>query len=177
MANYVRVRGLARRGFRVGGQQITSGKYSVVDLDDGSSRRDFAHHTSIGQLVSLGATDAAVTRLGAKVTAGATTTVDVSAGTVNVDKSVNVPGTAATANAITATPGITVTANASGFNRIDLVSVPKAGGTPVITTGTGAATPVPPALPANSVPLALVQVPSPLGASTSYVITDIAPRL
>lgn len=171
MANYIKVRGLARRGFRVGGQQITSGKVSVVDLDDGTSRRDFGHHASIGQLASLGATDAAVARAGAKVTPGATTTVDVSAGAVLVDKAV--PGAAATSNAITATAGVVVAANATGAPRVDLVSVLKTGGAPVYTVGTA----VPPALPANSVPLATVTVPSPLGASTSYTITDIAPRL
>lgn len=54
---------------------------------------------------------------------------------------------------------VAITANSSGFTRYDLITVPT-GGTAVATAGTGAATPVFPAIPAGSVVLAAVRVPN-----------------
>jgi hypothetical protein len=175
MATFVKVRGLARRGFRVNNRQVTSGTVRVFDLDDGLTRRDISHHMSIGQLAIVDGTDAAVARTGAETTAGTTTTVSVAAGTVFQDS--GVPGRAANSAAITASPnmaGITVDPTNP---RYALLSVPKTGGAPVLTLGAAAATPAVPALPANSVPLSLVLIPAAAASSAAYTITDIAPRL
>lgn len=54
---------------------------------------------------------------------------------------------------------VAITANATGFTRYDLITVPT-GGTAVATAGTAAASPVFPAVPAGSVALAAVRVPN-----------------
>jgi hypothetical protein len=174
MAEFIKIRGLARRGFRVANQQVTSGKNVVVDLDVGQARRDLAHHMSIGQVVVVGETDVAVERNTGKVTPGTTTTVSVSAGTLYNDSvtgqypaSVTVPGVANTA----------VTAADPTNPRIDLVTLNRSTGAAVVTAGTAAATPVPPAQPANTVVVATVRVPAAAASSAAYTITDVAPRL
>jgi len=63
---------------------------------------------------------------------------------------------------LTTTTGPTLqhAANATGFDRFDLITAPSAGGVPVITAGTAAATPVFPNVPASSVCLAAVKIPN-----------------
>lgn len=55
-------------------------------------------------------------------------------------------------------PTLQHAANATGFDRFDLITVPSAGGVPVITAGTAAATPVFPSIPASSVCLYAVKI-------------------
>lgn len=170
MAELVKVRGLNRKGVRIGSRTITNGKTVVVDLDDAITRRDVSRHSTLGALVVVGDSPAAVTTAaGLAVTAGTTTTVSSAAGTVLREDGASI--------AYTASNNQTVTAADATNPRIDLVSRPLAGGALTVTAGTAAASPVPPLTPANNIAVATVRVPANASASTQYTITDVAPRL
>lgn len=166
MAELVKIRGLGRKGVRIGNTTVTNKKSVVIDLDDAKTRRDVERHSAIGALVVVGEAPAAVT--GATVTAGTTTTVSSAAGTL-VREDGTVTFAAANNQAVSA---------ADGSNpRIDLVSRDLVSGAITITAGTAAASPVAPVTPAGKVAIATVLVPTSATASSEYTITDVAPRL
>lgn len=167
---YLRIRGLLRRSFRVGDQPVTSGSETIVDLDDARVRRDLAHHSTLGAFTSLGsasnAEGTATVYSGGVVSAGTGLTVDVTVGELRTDDG--------DFNVIDAANDLALDANASGDDRVDLISVPEAGGAPVETAGTPGATPVAPDTPADHIPLATVAVAD--AAAVPGTITDVRPR-
>jgi hypothetical protein len=140
MPQYVRVRGLARKGVRLrttlsstGGSAVTITGTNVVtvDLDDAKTRADIAHHSAIGQIQVIGtvarqtsaAANAGAVQSGCVVTPRQGSLVaDVSAGTFlwnDAGTLRTVPVTAQT---------VTFTANATGNNRTDYVVLTPTGG-------------------------------------------------
>lgn len=176
MTELVKVRGLNRqRGIRVGGGSLTSAATRVVDLDDGASRRDLAHHSAIGQYVVVGDADAAV-KTGVVVSNGTTTTYSVSAGTVvaqaNADQ--NRPEATLTVNAVS---NQAITAPDGSNPRIDLVHVDLTSGAIGYTAGTAGATPAKPATPANKLLLATLTVAAGATTPAGVVVADKALRM
>lgn len=167
MAEFVKIRGLDRRGVRIGGLVATNAKTIVVDLDDARTRRDVSRHSAIGALFSVGETDVAI-ESGAVVTPGTTTTVSISAGVIGRDYGADI--------AIAAAANQAVTVDATNPRWV-LVSADKNSGATTVTLGTPAATPVLPATPTDDVVLAQVYVPAAAASSAAYTITDVAPRL
>lgn len=175
MAYFIKVRGLTRsgNGVRINNRMMKNTATRVVDMDSGTTRKDLARHSSLGHLVVVGNTDYAVARPGAAVTPGTTTTVSVSAGTL---LTANPYGGSAPSTPIAAVANAAVAANASGASRTDIVQVATATGAATVKTG-NAATAAVVGPDAGNITIATVSVPSPLGASTSYTITDVSPRL
>lgn len=175
MADFVKVRGLTRsgNGVRINNRAMKSTTTRVLDMDDGATRKELARHSALGHLVVVGDTDFAVSRTGAVVTPGTTSTVSVSAGTL---KTANPSGGVAPSQAIAAVANTAIAANALGAPRTDIVQVATATGVATVKTGV-AATAAVVAPDAGNIAIATVTVPSPLGASTAYTITDVSPRL
>lgn len=100
---------------------------------------------------------------------GASLNIDVAAGTVYIG---------GTKTAVSAQANKTIAAADATNPRRDLISV-NSSGTVVVTTGTAAATPCLPAIPATSVVIAVVDVPAAATSITANNITDkrvIIPR-
>lgn len=174
MAEFIKVRGLSRKGngVRVNKKMVDNTRTRVFDLDDAVTRRDIARHTTLGQLIVVGDTDYALAATGAVVSAGTTTTVSVSLGSLKV---ANAGGTTSTV-VIAAVANTAVAANASGVDRTDIIQVNTTTGAATVKTGNAATLPTM-APDAGNITIATVKVPSPLGSSASYIITDVAPRL
>lgn len=168
MTELIRVRGLSRRGVRVGSGMLTSSATRVVDLDSGTNRRDLSKHSAIGQFIVVGEEDLAVAT-GVVVTNGTTTTYSVSAGTLLRQDGQTVTVAAQTNTALGTAPDAT-------NPRIDVVSVTPAGAV-AYTAGVAAATPVAPAPPAGNTPVARLRVANGATTPAGVVITDVAPRL
>lgn len=167
MTELIRIRGLNRRGVRVGTGMLTSKVTRVLDLDSGTARRDLSKHSAIGQFIVVGEEDLAVAT-GVVVSNGTTTTYSVSAGTLLRGDGVTVTVNAVSNQAITAPDG--------SNPRIDLVSVTPAGAI-VYSAGTAAASPVVPAPAAGNTVLARLAVATSATTPAGVVITDVAPRL
>jgi hypothetical protein len=174
MAELVRVRGLARRGIRIGrtsggAAMVANNKTRVIDLDDGVTRRELAHHAAIGQVAVVGDAPYAV-QSGVVTTNGTTTTVTVSAGVLLLPTG----GTRAVA-------GVTnqaITAADATNPRIDLVLVNLATGAITLQAGTAAASPQAPVSGTyNLYPIASIRVAANAAAPADVVITDLAYRL
>lgn len=166
MTELVKLRGLSRKGVRVGNGQLTNTVNRVVDLDDPTSRRDLQHHSAIGQFISVGDIPAAVAT-GAVTTSTGNAQVGVTAGTLKREdgQTVTISANAALATAADATNP-----------RISLVTAANADGALAVTAGTAAATPTVPRPPADVTVLAQVRV-LPSGGPGPTVVTDVAPRL
>lgn len=167
MTELIRVRGLNRRGVRVGTGMLTSRATRVIDLDSGANRRDLSKHSAIGQFIVVGEEDLAVAT-GVVVSNGTTTTYSVSVGTL-----LRADGTTV---AVTAVSNQAITAADVTNPRIDLVTVTPAGAI-VYLAGTAAATPVVPAPAAGNTVLARLAVAANAATPAGVVITDVAPRL
>ncbi len=174
MAEFIKVRGLTRQGngVRVNKKMVKNTTTRVFDLDDAVTRRDIARHATLGQLIVVGDTDYALAATGAVVTPGTTTTISVSAGSLKVAN----PGGTTSSVTIAAVANTAVAANASGVDRTDIVQVHTGTGAATVKTG-NAATLQTVAPDASNITIATVKVPSPLGSSASYTITDVSPRL
>lgn len=166
MAELVKIRGLDRKGIRIGGRTVRSDKSVVIDLDDSKTRRDVSRHSAIGALVVVGDVPAAVVS-GVVVSNGTGLTVDVTSGSLTREDGQTVTVAAADDFALTA---------ADGTNpRIDLVTVNNATGAIAKVDGTAAATPAVPRPSGDVTVLAQVRVNA--GATSPTSITDVAPRL
>lgn len=144
-----------------------------VDLNDGQSRRDLAHHSALGAIISVGPltnnSSDFIVLSGGTVTAGAGLTVNVAAGVLEQRSlDARAPGAAATNLALASS------AIGGGNERTDLVAW-NGQGVAVVVSGVVAATgaSVAPATPANYTPLATVLVPT--GAVAPGTITSVAP--
>lgn len=169
MTELVKVRGLSRRGVRVGNGMLRSTATRVLDLDNAVSRRDLSKHSAIGQFVVVGDVEAAVAS-GAVSTNGTTITVSTSAGTLLREDGSTVAIGAQTNQALAAVPDTT-------NPRIDIVVANNGTGAVTQVAGTAAASPVP-ARPANDTTvLAQVRVAANASTPAGVVITDVAPRL
>jgi hypothetical protein len=111
MATFVTVRGLNRRGVRIGGKLIKNNASATIDLDDAKTRKELAHHSAIGSVAYLGSvggaggSDSGVIFTGGVVSAGTGLTVNVSASEIRKPDGTYTAGTAGT--------NVTVTANSS----------------------------------------------------------------
>lgn len=172
MAVYLPIRALNRSSaIRVDGQKLSATVTSYVDISKGSVRKEIAYHSSIGQILHVGSITGSnvdqVVNAGGLVTAGAGLTVNVSVGEMRVRSTgAFVVGAAATNS--------TITANASGNPRIDLVVWDNVTGAVSVIAGTAAASPVAPSASATQTPLATVAVAN--GAGAPGTITDVRPR-
>jgi hypothetical protein len=184
MPNYVRVRGLARRGIRVRSSiasqnavTVAGNNSVIVDLDDPKTRADIGHHASIGQLQVIGpvariangvAANAAVVDQGLVVTPRAGSLVlDVSAGRFRW----NSAGTWTTVNVAATT--VTLGAADATNPRVDYVQV-TTGGVVSAVAGTAAAVPTAAAAPtAPTFKLAEAYVPA--TATTPLNVVDTRP--
>ena len=157
-------------GYKPDGTTLNSPYY--VDLSDGPSRRDLAHHLALGAVIVVGGLTNSnsdwVVVDGGVVTAGTGLTVNVSAGDL-LQRSTGAEKSGASAT------NSTIASNSSGNPRIDLVSWDNTSGAVTVTTGTAAASPVAPATPTGKTPLATVAVAN--GASVPGTITDVRPRV
>jgi hypothetical protein len=169
MAELVEVRGLNRRGVRIGTKTVTNKSSSVIDLDDAVTRRDVSKHTTIGALAILGSVPVAVAS-GAVVSNGTTTTISTTAGSLLRNDGQVVTVAAVNNAALASAPDAT-------NPRIDLVVVDNASGAVTNVAGTAAATPVIPVPAAGKTVLATVRVAANASTSAGVVITDVAPRL
>jgi hypothetical protein len=169
MTELVKVRGLSRRGVRVGNQIISNTATKVVDLDDSKTRQALGHHTAIGQVFSVGDVLAAV-KTGVVSTNGTTTTVSTSAGTLLREDGVTVTVAATPNQALAAAPDAT-------NPRIDLVVVNNGSGAVTQQAGTAAATPVAPRPTGDVTVIATVRVANGATTPAGVTITDVAPRL
>ncbi len=172
MPELVKIRGLARRGVRIGAtgdvtpaKTVSSKATAIINLDDPITRRDVARHSAIGSLTVVGDVFAAVR--GCAVSQGTGLTINIGAGTLFREDSVDPVAVAAAS--------VTLVAADVANPRIDLVVVNTWTGAVTAVAGTAAATPQPPGLPANSVGLAQVRVNA--GATTPAFVRDVTPRM
>lgn len=169
MTELIRVRGLNRSSnVRVGKGKLSPTKTTVLDLDDGTTRRDLAHHSAIGQYVVVGGTDVAVVS-GVVASAGTGLSFSVSAGSLlrNDGSTITVAGVSNSA----------LTAADSSHPRVDLIVVDKASGAASKVDGTAAVAPVAPATPSGKLAIAEVLVATSATTSAGTTYTDVAPRL
>lgn len=175
MARFIRIRGLTRKGFRVGNspnaKQVTNNAETIVDLNDTPTRVALQHHATLGAFVVAGTSPTAdggsTVVSGGVGSAGSGLSVNTSAGEIRRDDGVY--------KALTAGTNTALGANSSGNPRIDLVQVDGTnGGAVAVTAGTPAASPVAPTTPAGKVPLYTVAVAD--SASAPGTITDVRPR-
>lgn len=169
MTELIKIRGLSRKGVRIGNGQVTNVANRVVDLDDAATRRDLQHHSAIGQYISAGDIPAAVAS-GAVSTNGTTTTVTTSAGTLKRDDGSTVAIGVQTNQALASAPDVT-------NPRIDLVVVNNTTGAVTQVAGTAAASPVPAQAATGTTALAQLRVAANATTPAGVVITDVAPRL
>lgn len=163
----VRVRGLNRRGVRVGSKIITSSATTVINLDDGPTRRDVSKHSAIGALFVVGDALAAFSS-GVVASAGTTLSFSVSAGVLaREDGNVTVAGVSNSA----------LTAADATNPRIDLIVVDAVTGATSKVDGTAAASPVAPVTPSGKIPVATVRVAALATTAAGTTYTDVAPRL
>jgi hypothetical protein len=184
MPNYVRVRGLARRGIRLrsaiaaqNAVTVSGTNIVIVDLDDPKTRADIAHHAAIGQLQVVDAVARAA--------------LGVAANAVVVDQGITVlpnpgslqltvtPGTFRWNSAGTWTTvqfaGATLTLGAANATnpRIDYVQVTNAGVASIIA-GTAAAVPVAAAAP-TAPTFKVAEVYLPANATQPLSVLDTRP--
>lgn len=179
MAEYVKVRGLSRKGVRIGKVVVTSRSTVTLNLDDPKTRQELAHHTAIGQVVTVGEVAPAATAVSVvnsvdglilRPTSGTTVRgLDLSAGQVR-----QANGTLTTVNAIT----VTYAAPDATNPRVDLVQVIETTGVVSLVGGvaraTGPAAPAATTGPPAGVPLWNVVVP-PVGSTQPVTLIDVRP--
>jgi hypothetical protein len=176
MAEYLPIRGLSRsQSVRIGSQQITPNATYYVDISDGPTKRDLAHHSTLGSYIVVGPvsqdTGDVVVNWGVQTTQGANGTdlvITTEAGELrNRDTGdyVDVDSTDITLSAADATNP-----------RIDIVQVNTTTGAVAKKNGTAAATPAAPAPDASNIVVAEVLLPANDTAVTTSQITDRRPR-
>jgi hypothetical protein len=180
MAPFLPVRPLNRsQGLRLGttGSQSLKDptKTTYVDVGNGATRRDLAHHQAIGAVVVVGpltnSTSTNVVVSGGQVTAQGTPdqTVAVAASELrNRDTGAYVTGAAS--------PTLSATAAHATLARIDLVQVNTTTGAVTYKAGTAAATPAAPAADAGTIVLAQVARAANDNTISTGDITDVRPR-
>lgn len=168
MTELVKIRGLSRKGVRIGSGRLVNSVTRVVDLDDAVTRRDLSHHSAIGQFITVGDTDVAVSS-GVVASAGTTLSYSVSAGVLLLEN-----GSTVTVGAVS---NVALTAADVTNPRIDLIHVDKSSGAVAKTDGTAAASPKPPSAPSGKVAVAQVLVVAGATTLAGTTYTDVAPRL
>lgn len=176
MALYLPVRTIQRnRSIRVGTQKLSHDTTKYIDISDGATRRDLAHHISIGGVVVVGPVSAnnseTVVVSGAVVTAQGTPdqTVDVSASELR-NRSTGAYVTGA------ASDNLAATAAHATLARIDIVQVNTTTGVASYKAGTAAASPSAPSPDAGNIAVARVARAANDNTIAAGDITDVRPR-
>lgn len=178
MAELLPIRSFSRsQRYSIGLKRIHTNRTVSINLSNPEVRRDLGHHAAIGAFYPVGpltiTADAGYVAQGGAVTqtTPASLTVNVAPGALKVRSSYDANNNPVYPAGFTTFAATTKTVGAADATnpRIDLVSVNNAG-VVTLTPGTAAASPVAPALPANSVELARITVRA---AATTVVTSDI----
>lgn len=169
MSELLGIRALSRsQKIRIGQKQIKTNVTSFVNLSNPKVRRDLGHHAAIGAFLTVTpltyTADSGYVLQGGAVSAKATPdmSVNVQAGVAKINDT----------NVSFSATNKTVTAADATNPRFDIVVVNSSGAVSVVA-GTAAATPVLPAVPANSTTLATLNIPAAATAVTSARISDV----
>src|SRR3954468_10704048 len=170
MASYIKVRAISRsQQVRIGDTRVTRNVSVAVDIDNPKIRRDLERFQALGAVIVVGgltSTAGDAVTSGGVVDGGANQAdlaLRVSAGTIRT-------AAGATVAIVAGTPSV---AAADGTNpRIDNVVANTSTGVVTVVSGTAAATPVAPAVAANTVKLAEVSVPALDTSISDNQITD-----
>lgn len=173
MALYLPIRALNRSSnIRIDNQKISATATSYINLSNAGVPKDFASHSSIGQVYVVGAltnTNSDIVVSGLVVTAdGSDLVLTAASGTLK---------TRSTGATVISVGGTTTLATADGTHpRIDLVSVNNTTGAITHVTGTPAVSPVAPAALTGTTAVAKVAVATSATSVSQANVTDVAPR-
>lgn len=175
MAQYLPIRAFNRSAnVRINKVKVTPTATAYVDISDPVQRKEFAYHSSIGQVYVVGGISA--TNSDFIVTSGVSTDQGSSGSDLVVTTYAGVVKNRQDGSTVAVAQTDSTIATADVTNpRIDIIQVKTADGTVSKVTGTAAASPVAPAASAGNIAVAQVSVPANDTAITTNQITDVRP--